>query len=145
MARFLDNDRIVVCPDDVVDHNGHHSGNGLEIIDVRADRIVSEIKPKNFGPKGELVISPDRSHFAVYSHYVNPWVELADGLLPNFHKPELLLFQRDERKPELMIPNLDLAGQVAFSTNRVLPSLSSSASVVAVAQGGAIKVFKVKE
>jgi hypothetical protein len=143
-ARFLDNEQIVVTPDNMVDHTGHHSGYSLEVINANEGRVVREITPKNFGPTGELTVSPDLSHFAVYSHYVSAWAKLSDGLWPDFHKPELLVFGTDDTRPELVIPDLKGGGVVAYLTNMVLPKLSNDASVVAVAQFGAIKVFKVQ-
>lgn len=138
VARFLDNQNIVVCPDNMVDHNGRHSGNSLEIINVSEGRIVRVIAPKEFGPSGELAVSPDGSHFAVYSLYVSARVQRADGLLPNPYKPELLVFDSKGSEPDYVVPRLDAGGGVAPLTNQVLPCLSSGASVIALAQDGAI-------
>jgi len=144
-ARFLDNQLIVVTPDNMVDHTGHHSANSMEVINIAENRVVREIAPKNFGPTGELAMSPDRNHFVVYSHYVSASAKLSDGLWPDFHKPELSLFRTDDTKPELVIPDLKADGAVAHLRNMILPSLSNDASIVAVAQLGAVKVFQTKE
>lgn len=144
-ARFLDNENVVVTPDNMTDHTGHHSGNSMEVINISESRVVREITPKNFGPTGELAVSRDLSHFAVYSHDVSAFAKLSDGLWPDFHKPELMLFSKDRTKPELVIPNLKADGAVAHLQNMILPSLSSDASVVAVAQLGAVKIFQTKE
>jgi hypothetical protein len=143
-ARFLDNDEVVVTPDNMTDHTGHHSGNSMEVINISKSRVVREITPKNFGPTGELAVSRDLSHFAVYSHNVSGFAKLSDGLWPDFHKPELMLFTTDETKPELVIPDLKGDGAVAHLRNMVLPTLSADASVVAVAQLGTVKVFQTK-
>ena len=144
-ARFLDNDEVVVTPDNMTDHTGHHSGNSMEVINITASRVVREITPKNFGPTGELAVSPDLSHFAVYSHNVSAFAELSDGLWPDFHKPELMLFTTNGTKPELVIPDLKSDGAVAHLRNMVLTSLSSDGSVIAVAQLGSVKVFQTEE
>ncbi len=144
-ARFLDNDQVVVTPDNMTDHTGHHSGTSMVVINISESRVVREIMPKNFGPTGELAVSPDLGHFAVYSHNVSAVAKLSDGLWPDFHKPELMLFATNQTKPELVIPDLRGDGAVAHLRNMVLPRLSSNASVVAVAQLGAVKVFQAKE
>lgn len=144
-ARFLDNEEVVVTPDNMTDHSGHHSGNSMEIVNISEGRVVREITPNNFGPTGELAVSPDLSHFAVYTHNVTAFAKLSDGLWPDFHKPQLMLFSANGAKPELVIPDLKADGAVAHLRNMVLPSLSSDASVVAVAQLGVVKVFRTKE
>lgn len=144
-VRFLDNAQIVLTPDNMVDHTGHHSGSSIEVININDNRVVREITFKNFGPTGELAVSPDLSHFAVYSSYASALAERSDGLWPNFHKPELLLFTTNETKPEMVIPDLKGDGAVAHLRNMVLPSLSTDASVVAIAQLGSVKVFQTKE
>jgi hypothetical protein len=66
-------------------------------------------------------------------------------LWPNFHKPELLLFRKDDSKPELIISGLNGDGEVAVLGNMVLPKVSNNASVVALAQAGTVKVFRTNE
>jgi hypothetical protein len=144
-ARFLHNDEVVVTPDNMIDHTGQHSGNSMEVINISEGRVVREVTPKNFGPTGEFAVSPDLSHFAVYSHNVSAFAKLSDGLWPDFHKRDLMLFASDQTNPELVIPDLKADGSVAHLRNMVLPSLSSDASVVAVAQLGAVKVFQTRE
>lgn len=101
----------------------------MEVINISEGRVVREVTPKNFGPTGELAVSPDLSHFAVYSHNVSAFAKLSDGLWPDFHKPDLMLFATDQTNPELVIPDLKADGAVAHLRNMVLPSLSSDASV----------------
>ncbi len=141
-ARFLDNAHIVVSPDATVDRSGNPSGRSIEVINVIRDRATRKIVPKNFGPTGELTVSPDLSHFAVFSHYVSGWARLSDGMWFDFHKPELLVFTADGTEPQFVIPNLTASGAVAFQKNMVLPKLSNDGSIVAVAQGGVIEVFR---
>lgn len=144
-AQFLDNKHIVVTPDDTVDAAGHHSGNSLEIINVSESRDIRRITPKNFGPTGELFVSPDFTHFVVYSSFTSAWAKRWDGLWPDFHKPELLIFKSDASKPESVIPLGSRDGALAHLRNLVLPRLSSNASVVAAAQRGAVEIFRVTE
>lgn len=144
-ARFLHNDEVIVTPDNMTDHTGHHSGNSMEVINISEGRVVREVTPKNFGPTGEIAVSPDLSHFAVYSHKVSAFAKLSDGLWPDFHKPDLMLFATDQSKPELVIPDLKADGAVAHLRNMVLPRLSSNGYVVAVAQVGAVTVFQTRE
>jgi len=144
-ARFVDNEEVVVTPDNMTDHTGHHSGNSMEVVNVREGRLAREITPKNFGPTGELTVSSDLCYFAVYSHNVSGFAKLSDGLWPDFDKPQLMLYSADETKPELVIPGLKADGAVAHLRNMILPSLSNNASVVALAQAGAVKVFQIKE
>jgi WD40 repeat protein len=96
-VRFLSNQEILVSPDNMVDHTGHHSGNSLELINIEKDGIVREISPKAFGPTGELAVSPDLSYFAVFSYYINAWAERSEGFWPNFHKPELFAIRKGQR------------------------------------------------
>lgn len=143
-ARFLDDGQVVVTPDNMTDHSGYHSGNSIEVIDIKSGELVREIVPKNFGPTGELAVSPDLRYFGAYSNYVSARAKLEDGLWPNFHKPELLLFAKSETQPQLVISNLSGDGAVAYLRNMILPKISDNASVVAIAQHGTVKVFETR-
>lgn len=144
-ARFLDNEQIVVIPDNMVDHTGHHSGTSIHFINISQNRIVRKITPKNFGPTGELAVSPDLSYFVVYSSYASALAVRSDGLWPNFHKPELMLFSKNDTNAEALIPGLNGDGAVAHLRNMILPRLSSNASFIAIAQTGTVQVFQTKD
>jgi hypothetical protein len=138
-ARFLDNDEIVVSPDNMVDDTGHHSGASLEIIRISDGKVIRCITPMNFGPTGELAVSPDRRYFATVSAYADPKVILSDGRLPNPHKPEVLIGEKDHQVPLAVVPNPEGFGLLG---NELMPSLSSGASVLAVAQDGKVGVYR---
>lgn len=139
VARFLDANRLIICSDNMVDRTGHHSGESLEIISASDGTVLRRISPKYFGPTGELEVSPDGKYFAVVSAYADPKIMRADGPLPNPYKPEVVIADKDHDNPFAVIPNLEGNG---LSTNELLPSLSSGASVLAVAHEGTIEVFR---
>jgi hypothetical protein len=143
--QFLDNRTIVVSPDNMVDHTGHHSGDTLTFFDVTTGSLLREVKPVFFGPTAELAVSPDRRYFATVSAYASPKVTRADGRLPNSHIPEVLVYQSAGTPLPAVIPTEPgLIGGVAQLNQLLLPSLSADAATLAIAQDGRVVVFERK-
>jgi len=141
LARFLDDTRIVVAPDNMIDHTGNHSGYGLEIIDISSGQVVGELKPRRFVPSGELVISADRSRFVASSNYLTPLEYRSEvPLFPGHPKQEIFVFAKDSPKPETVIEGL--SPSLPRPTNEAI-RLSSDGSVIAVAMSDSIKVFEI--
>lgn len=138
-ARFLDDDLIVVSPDGRIDSTGHSSGNNLKIISINSGQAVRTITPDHFGPTGELIVSPDRKYFAAVSEYATAKVRRADGRLPNEYKPEIVIADAGHDAPVGVISGLDNYG---VNSDQLMPSVSSRASVLAVAQNEAIEIFR---
>lgn len=143
VARFIDNKEILVIPDNMIDHTGNHSGYTLEVIDVSNGRLVREITPPHFAPTGDLVVSSDRSHFAVDSVFASPEDFRRESLHPKDLRLNLFIFATGGSTPEAAIPNL----YIGLPGGKGEPlRLSSDGSVLAVSESpsGAIKVFEVR-
>ena len=136
-ARFLDNAQIVISPDNMLDHNGRHSGYSLDIINLDTKQTVHKITPENFGPTGELVVSPDRTYFATVSVPVKPGSTREPG--NTGARTELLIWDNGPSYTMRMIGGLESYG---LTSNDLLPSISRDSSVVALAQAGKIQIFK---
>jgi hypothetical protein len=143
LPRFLDNARIVVAPDNTIDHTGNHSGYSLEIIDVSRAQVVGEFTPRHFVPSGGLAISADRNRFVASSNYLTPWEYRSEvPLLPGHPKQEIFVFAKDNPKPEAVIGGL--SPSLPRQTNEAI-HLSSDGSVIAVALYDSIKVFEIRK
>ena len=139
IARFLDDNRIIVTSDDMIDHTGNHSGYSLEIISTSQNRIIQEIKPPHFVPTGNLVVSHDHSHFAVFSLYASPRAFHFESTNPWDYKEEIFVFARDGSTPEAVIKHAN----VGLSYTEEM-RVSSDGSVVAFAAASeSVKVYQI--
>jgi bifunctional DNA-binding transcriptional regulator/antitoxin component of YhaV-PrlF toxin-antitoxin module len=95
VARFLNNDQVVVIPDGNRDAAGHHAGDSLEIIHISQGRVVRNIRPKKFGPTGVLIESSDGSHDLVESIYASRiWFGI-ESTNPKHFSHQLIMFAKD--------------------------------------------------
>jgi hypothetical protein len=78
-AKLLDNDEILLGPDEHIDSTGHHSGDALKIVRVSDGQLVREIRPEHFGPTGEIAVSASRRCFALVNWYINPGAAKRDA------------------------------------------------------------------
>jgi hypothetical protein len=142
VARFFDDDHVVVAPSHRIDHSGKPPAYGLELIDVSNGQLVREISPQYFRPTGELVVSSDRNRFAVVSVYARERDVLVDSPRPKDLRVNLFVFSKGNSTPETAIPNVytGLAGGGGEPLR-----LSSDGSVLAVSESpsGSIKVFQI--
>jgi hypothetical protein len=144
VARFLNDQQVVVIPDGNGDPAGHHAGDSLEIIDVGAGRVVREIDPARFGPTGIVVESADRSHFAVESVFARPFWFSLESTNPKHFKHELLVFAADGTTPAAIVaypaPTERRDRSHAFN---MPPGISADGSIVAIEADGEVRIFSV--
>jgi len=67
---FVGDRRVLLSPDDNVDQSGHHSGDDLKLVNLANRQVEQEIKPRHYGPTGEITISGDQSKVLVVSWYI---------------------------------------------------------------------------
>ena len=89
-AKFLNDDEILLSPDEHVDSTGHHSGDALKIVRVPDGQPVRKIRLPHFGPTGDITISANRGCFAIVNWYISPGNAKRD-LAPT-EPPSLLIF-----------------------------------------------------
>jgi hypothetical protein len=142
VAYFLDNQRIVVCPDHMLDQTGHHSGYDLEIIDVTQNRVIGKTAPPSFVPVGQLVVSQDRSYFAVYSISASTSAYRTESLNPKDFKHEIFVFTKDGTAPHAVIEEI-YAGFGTYSGDSMRFSANGSLLAVADGQAKSVRVFEI--
>jgi hypothetical protein len=139
---FVGNDEVLLSPDESVDQSGHHSGDSLQLVSVISKQIQQNIKPRHYGPTGEMAISGDQKTILVVS-----W-DIPAGVYRDQEKgfpassPEALVFGRDvSLSMDAALPihksGLNLSGWLEGRRPRV----SSDGSVIAIAQDGGVTVL----
>jgi hypothetical protein len=74
LGRFLDEQEIVVIPDQHLDHTGHHSGDSLKLFSLSSHAPQESLKPDHFSPTGSLAVSDDGKSILINSFYIPPEV-----------------------------------------------------------------------
>ncbi len=95
ISRFLDNELLLATPDHMIDNTGHHSGYNLEIINTTQNKITEEIAPPHFVPAGDLVVSQDRSRFAVFSISASAQAFHSESSNAKDFKHEVFIYSRN--------------------------------------------------
>jgi hypothetical protein len=144
VARFLDDHRILVCPDHMIDSTGNHSGYDLEIIDVVENRVVGKIRPPSFVPVGQLVVSQGRSHFAVFSISASPWTYHTESTNPKDYKDQIFAFAKDLPGPAAVIEDIS-AGFGTYAGDSMRFSADGSVIAIADGQNKSVRTFKIPE
>lgn len=141
-GRFLNNKQIVLTPDDNFDRSGHHSGDCLRIVGIREGKTVQELKPRQFGPTGELRIASDGEEIVTASWYPPPsFYTHPHEPMPPDSVPELVVFLDKGRF--LLEATIKSLGGGSHVVGSPLPfRVSSDGSVIAVAQKFGISVFE---
>jgi hypothetical protein len=139
VSQFLNNEQIVVIPDDERDGGGANSGDSLVIIDIAHGRIEREIHPRHFRPTGVIAESLDRSHFAVESLYASNRSFRIESDNPVDFRHEVMVFATGGTAPELVfrVPDDQMVDEPL--------KISADASLIAFEANGAVLLFKVKE
>jgi hypothetical protein len=140
LAKFLSADEILLSPDEHVDSTGHKSGDSIKIVRVPDGRLIRVIKPDDFGPMGEMATSAGGNCFVAVNWYISPRYAKRDAVPDSL--PELLVFPdlgkgRNEKISELSL-DAPITGEALRGFS---PRVSNDASVVALAEGGAVVVF----
>jgi hypothetical protein len=95
IARFLDNDHLLILPDGGFDQQGRTAGTGIKVVSISQGKIIDTVKPKQFGPVGELAVSGTHNSVATISQFITPSVMTHDVRLPRSSKPILLILERN--------------------------------------------------
>ena len=104
IGKFLSNEEIVVAPSADRDSSGLRSGISLEIIDTSKGQITREFSPPKFGPIGVLVVSADRTHFAVESVEAQQHWIATESLNPKHYTHKAMVFASKTGAMEVAIP-----------------------------------------
>ena len=141
-GRFLSSKQIVLSPDGSWDRSGHYSGDSLRIVDSHDGKIVQELKPRRFGPTGEIRIAGGGREIVTASWYLPPsFYTHPHERMPLASAPGLLVYLKDGRfRLEANIGSLGGGSQIPGSA---LPfQVSSDGSVIAAAQRFGVTIFE---
>ena len=137
---FWGNQELLLTPDENVDQTGHHSGDSLQLVSVTG-KVKQSMKPRHYGPTGELAASADQKTALALSWYEPARALAREGALPA-SMPEVLALGRDTSlhlDSSTSIQGLGLRGSGWLENRR--PRLSSDGSVMALAQRSGVTVL----
>ena len=142
VGKFLGDEEILLSPDEHTDSEGHHSGESLKIMRVSDGQLVREIKFKDFGPLGEMVVSADAQSFAIVNWHISPGAAKRDAAPPG--SPSLIVFPNRTNDKSYAIFQLQSRSGLRTIQWRDtwLPRIANNAAVVAVVQGAGVAVFQ---
>jgi hypothetical protein len=140
---FMGDEELILSPDENIDHTGHHSGDTLQVVSIAGKqvRIEQNIKPRQYGPQGELAVSANNRTVLTLSWYVPARFLAHEGALPA-SSPELLVFERGasiKLNAALPVHGLGLKASGWLENRR--PRVSSNGSVIAIAQDNGVTVL----
>ena len=144
-ARFLSKGELLVTPDGNFDRKGETAAHEIKLVSVPQGSILAEIKPKHYGPMGELAASADTSFIATLSRSIPPFVMRHHVGLPRSATPNLLVMQRDgtsfKTKGAIQVP-----GILALRENRTfdlaLLRLSANGQVISLVQDYGLHFYR---
>ena len=144
MAKFLDDENVVLTPSNVTDESGRDVASYLSIVRFKDSHPVQEIQPRDYGPVGEVVVSANQNTFVAVSRYLaKKYREHPHLGIPSETKPELLIFgkgqafQLDTRMP---LPSL-LGFRWSGTFDRSGVRISGDGSVISIAEEYGVTVF----
>jgi hypothetical protein len=143
-AKLLNDDEILLGPDEHIDSTGHHSGDALKIVRVSDGQLVREVRPEHFGPTGEIGVSASRQCFALVNWYRSPGAAKRDAA-PT--EPPSLITYPDPTKALSHVISLSQVGVTAgLEINPGLEDwqvrIANDASTVAIAGDRDVIVFQ---
>jgi hypothetical protein len=141
VGRFLSAEEVLLGPDSGFDRSGHHSGDSLRIVHIPDGRVVQELKPKHFGPTGEVAVSEGGGEILAASWYLKPsFLTHPHEPVPAGSVPELLVFSaKGDFHLEGTIQSAGGGLRVGGSALRF--RVASDGSVVAIAEHFGITLF----
>jgi hypothetical protein len=141
VGRFLSAEEVLLSPDSGFDRSGHHSGDSLRIVHIPDGRVVQELKPKHFGPTGEVAVSEGGGEILATSWYLEPsFLTHPHEPVPAGSVPELLVFSaKGDFHLEGTIQSAGGGLRVGGSALRF--RVASDGSVVAIAEHFGITLF----
>ena len=131
---------LLLTPDENVDQTGHHSGDSVQLVSMTG-KVEQSIKPRHYGPTGELAASAGQKTALALSWYEPARALAHEGALPA-SKPEMVVLGRGTSlhlDSAIPIEGLGLRGSGWLENRR--PRLSSDGSVIAVAQRSGVTVL----
>jgi hypothetical protein len=137
---FWGTQELLLTPDENVDQTGHHSGDSLQLVNVTG-KVEQSMKPRHYGPTGELAASADQKTALALSWYEPARALAHEGALPA-SMPEVLSLGRDTSlhvDSSTSIQGLGLRGSGWLENRR--PRISSDGSVMALAQRSGVTVL----
>lgn len=145
VARFLNDDQIVVTPDGDRNAAGHRAGDDLEIIDIAQGRIVRDIRPQKYGPTGILAESRDHSHYLVESIYASPARFSMESTNPKHFIHQIIVFAKDGTTPEAVFPYpVPKIEDYRMPVLNVPPRISDDGATIAVGVADSVQVLHLK-
>ena len=143
-AKLLNDDEILLSPDEHIDSTGHHSGDALKIVRVSDGQLVREIRPEHFGPTGEIAVSASRRCFALVNWYRSPGAAKRDAAPTE--SPSLIIFPDPAKALNYTIPQSQPSNSTGLEINPGLEDwqlrIANNASTVAIAGDRDVIVFR---
>lgn len=142
VGRFVSDQEILLSPDSNFDRSGHHSGDSLRVVHIPDGRIAQELKPKEFGPTGEVAVSEDGGEIVAASWYLKPdFLTHPHQPMPTGSAPEVLVFS-DRREFHLAGIIKSTGGGLRVGGSALPFRIASDGSVIAIAENHGITVFQ---
>lgn len=145
VGSFLSDEEILLSPDSSFDRSGHHAGDSLRIVHIPDGKIVQELKPKQFGPTGEVAVSKDGGEIVAASWYLQPsFFTHPHEPMPAGSTPKLIVFSD---KQDFHIEGIikSAGGGLRVGGSALSFRVASNGSVLAVAETHGITVFERRE
>jgi hypothetical protein len=147
IAQFLDNGQLLVTPDGNLDQKGRNAGAEIKVVFIPQGTVLQEVKPKDYGPTGELAVSGTHTSFATISRFVSPWVMTHHVRLPSSAAPNLLVIERDGASAKTKA-SIHLEGILALRDNRTFDQagfrMSQDGHVVSVLHDYGVRIYSIK-
>jgi len=138
---FIGKQELLLTPDENTDQSGHHSGDSLQLVTVKQAQIQWDIRPRHYGPTGELALSSSSTTALAVSWYLPAPSLVHEGPLPA-STPELLVLRTGaSAKVEAALPIHSFGLKVAGWLENRRPRVSADGSVIAVAQDSGVTVL----
>jgi hypothetical protein len=144
IAKFIDDDEVALISDGTKDQAGHDISKGINVVRFMTGQVAQELNPNEFGPTGDIVISPNGKILVTLSRYVPPNVLRHHWRMPAEAQPRLLLFSRDSvfrlTNEKRLSDLLALRRRIPFDLAGI--RASKDGSVISVAEEYGITVLR---
>jgi len=143
VARFINDKEIMAAPDGSRDSTGHHSGDGVEIINAIDGHMERKIALDNYGPTGVIAESIDRKWMALESIYAHPiWFSIESANPDHFvHSLRLLATSNNDSQFVVPWPSIQ-ASKNSLPMLSIPPRVSSVGPTAVITVGSEISVFR---
>lgn len=142
VGTFLSDQEIVLSPDSNFDRSGHHSGDNLRVVHIPDGKLVQDLRPKEFGPTGEVAVSDGGKEIVVASWYLKShFLTHPHEPMPVKSAPELLIFSK-EREFHVTGVIKSIGGGLRIGGSALPFRIASDGSVIAIAENHGITVFQ---